>query len=76
MSGFAAMRREVFEKIKLRPIGLKIILEILLKVKKLNYRIAEVPIVFNPRVAGKEKGGIKEGLKLLRYLTELRFKLR
>lgn len=73
MSGFFAIRKEVFKKFKLNPIGFKILLEILFKGK--NLKVIEVPIHFYPRKAGKEKGGIKEGFKLLRYILKLRFKL-
>ncbi len=70
MSGFFAVRKEVFKKINLKPIGFKILLGILYNGK--NLKIAEVPICFYPRKAGKEKGGIKEGIKLLRYILKLK----
>jgi dolichol-phosphate mannosyltransferase len=76
MSGLFAIRREVLEKIKLNPIGFKVMIEIAFKAKKLGYKIIEVPITFHKRKHGKEKGGIKEAVRFLRLAFELRFGLR
>jgi dolichol-phosphate mannosyltransferase len=81
MSGFAAIKRHVYENLKLKPIGYKINMEIMFKAKKKNYKICEVPIVFHKRRAGKSKVGIsflglKEGFRVIRYLIELKLGIR
>lgn len=56
MSGFFAMRREVFNQAvpRLTGTGFKILLEIVLSVP-FKARLIEVPFVFRPRVAGESK---------------------
>lgn len=76
MSGFAAVRREVYEKIKLNPLGFKINTELLFKAKKFSFRATEVPIIFEQRKLGKSKGTLKEGLRTLRFILELKLGLR
>jgi len=76
MSGFVAVRKEVYEKIRLNPIGFKINTELLYKAKKFGFRTTEVPIIFEERKFGKSKGTIKEGLRALKYILELRFGLK
>jgi len=81
MSGFGAIKREVLERIKLNPLGYKILLEIIYKSKKLGYKISEVPIIFQKRREGKTKvgmslAGIKEVMRIFVLTIELRFGLR
>jgi dolichol-phosphate mannosyltransferase len=76
MSGFAAVRKEVYKKIKLNPIGFKINTELLYKAKKFGFKVTEVPIIFEKRKAGKSKGTIKEGFRALRFILELKLGLR
>lgn len=76
MSGFAAIRREVYEKIKLNPRGFKINTEILYKAKKFGFRATEVPIIFEQRKLGKSKGTFREGIRTLRFILELKLGLR
>ncbi|MBV9539542.1 MAG: glycosyltransferase family 2 protein [Acidisphaera sp.] len=56
MSGFFAMRRELFEVIasRLSGQGFKILLDVLLSAPR-RLRVAEVPVRFQPRVAGESK---------------------
>lgn len=72
MSGFAATRREVYDKINLKPKGFKINTEILYKAKKFGFRYTEVPIIFVNRKIGKSKGNIKEGLRTIKFILDLR----
>jgi dolichol-phosphate mannosyltransferase len=76
MSGFAAVRKEVYEKVKLNPRGFKINTELLYKAKKFGFKAAEVPIIFEKRKLGKSKGTIKEGFRTLRFILELKLGLR
>ena len=72
MSGFAAVKKEVYENLKLDPIGYKINLEIMFKGKKKGYRICEVPITFHKRRGGKTKAGLMEGLRTLWFIFKIR----
>jgi len=82
MSGFAAVKRNVFDKIKLNPLGYKIVLEIAYKAKKKGFKISEVPIVFLRRRYGETKvkvfslSGISELLRIIRLVFELKLGLR
>lgn len=67
MSGFFAFRRTILARGRLAPIGYKIGLEILVKCRPKP--VAEVPIVFRPRVAGESKlGGGEVGKYALHVL--------
>lgn len=79
MSGFAAFKKEVLKNLRLKPLGYKIIMEILFKAR--NCKIYEVPIIFERRKAGEgkvgiNKAGIAEAFRILRYVLELRLGLR
>jgi dolichol-phosphate mannosyltransferase len=56
MSGFFALRRDIIENIKIDSSGYKILLEILVKVRKV--RVKEVPYTFVDRKSGKSKLGL------------------
>jgi len=75
-SGLFAIRKEVFRKIKLNPLGFKIMIEIAFKAKKFSCKITEVPISFHKRKFGKQKGGFTEAFRFLRLIFELRLGLR
>ena len=70
MSGFFALRREVWERAeRLNPIGYKIALELLIKCR--CRRPAEVPIRFAARTAGHSKLNVAEQVRYLRHLARL-----
>ena len=71
MSGFFAVRLAAIQPDRLRPIGFKILLEIMVRQPKM--RIAEVPFAFGVRVAGHSKAGFREGLRFARQMARLRF---
>jgi len=75
MSGFVAIKRKVYDKIKLNPIGYKINMEIFYKSKKFGFKIKEIPIVFQKRKYGRSKAGIKEGFRTLIFILKLRLGL-
>jgi dolichol-phosphate mannosyltransferase len=75
-SGLFAIKKNVLNKIKLRPIGFKVMIETAFKAKKLGSKIIEVPITFHKRKYGKQKSGLKEAFTFLRLVFELRFGLR
>lgn len=72
MSGFAAIKKEVYNGIVLNPLGYKINMEIMYKAKKLGFKIKEVPIIFNPRKSGKSKSKFFEGLKTIIFIFKLK----
>jgi dolichol-phosphate mannosyltransferase len=69
MSGFFALKSSVIEGVKLDPVGYKIGLEILVKGK--CSKVAEVPIRFANRKAGKSKLGGTEMLKYIDHVSTL-----
>ncbi|AOP50590.1 glycosyltransferase [Streptomyces lydicus] len=80
MSGFFAIRREAIERAGredgagqdggLRPLGYKILLELAVRCRPRG--VAEVPYEFGERFAGESKSTVREGLRFLRHLAELR----
>lgn len=69
MSGFFALKRSVVEGVELNPVGYKIGLEVLVKGR--YEKVAEVPIHFANRKAGKSKLGGSEFLKYLDHVSML-----
>ncbi|OGV49346.1 MAG: hypothetical protein A2X49_11710 [Lentisphaerae bacterium GWF2_52_8] len=80
MSGFFAIRKSSFLAVRehLKPKGFKIMLELLLRLRKLEpgFRIEELGIKFHCRVKGKSKFNIQAALKLILMLAECRFDAR
>lgn len=70
MSGFFAVRADAVTPSLLRPRGFKILLEILVRSKRL--RVGEVPFAFGPRQLGQSKASWTEGLRYLLQLAALR----
>jgi dolichol-phosphate mannosyltransferase len=69
LSGFFVLRRAVIEGVILRPVGFKILLEILVRGR--FQRVAEVPYVFTDRAGGQTKATIGQGAKFLRHVVAL-----
>jgi len=69
MSGFFVVRREVIEDVPLRPIGYKILLEILVR-GRLS-RVAEVPYLFEARSAGQSKLTLRQQREYLEHLARI-----
>jgi dolichol-phosphate mannosyltransferase len=71
MSGFFAVRREALAGVALRPVGYKILLEVLVRARL--RRVVEVPYRFQARGAGASKLSARQqweyALHLLRLLT-------
>jgi dolichol-phosphate mannosyltransferase len=70
MSGFFAVRSTALDAGVLRPLGYKILLELIVRGRL--ERIAEVPYQFQDRFAGESKANFGEGLRFLRHLMVLR----
>lgn len=69
LTGFFALRRSTVDYDRLRPCGVKILLEILSRHRLV---ISEVPFILEKRTAGKSKRGVRAGLDFLLQLTQLR----
>jgi glycosyltransferase involved in cell wall biosynthesis len=70
MSGFFAVRRNALRLDTARPLGYKVLLELVLR-SQLT-RVAHVPYTFGTRHAGRSKSTPREGLRFLRHLATLR----
>ena len=69
LSGFFLIRRSIVEGVALKPVGYKILLEILVRC---DWRVVqESPYVFQPRLAGDSKADLPQGLRFLRHLGTL-----
>jgi len=69
MSGYFLMKRAVIESVALRPIGYKILLEVLARGK--YQTVTEVPYMFDERKKGESKLGPKQCLDFLIHLWRL-----
>jgi dolichol-phosphate mannosyltransferase len=74
LSGFFLCRRALLDGIEFRPVGFKILLELLVCVPGIEVR--DVPLRFQPREAGVSKASMKQGLLYLRHLRSLFFDVR
>jgi glycosyltransferase involved in cell wall biosynthesis len=70
LSGFFAFRKAAVNLTVLKPVGFKVLLEIL--VRNPVTRIAEVGYCFAPRSAGESKASLRQGTAFLRHLFRLR----
>lgn len=74
-SGFMGVKRVLLAHAYLNPIGWKIVLEVVVKLK--GIRLKEVPIIFCDRQYGKSKMTVKQqGLYILHLLRLYTFKLK
>ena len=69
LSGFFLCRRRLIDGIEFRPVGFKILLELLVCVP--GMRVVDVPLRFQARAAGSSKASARQGLLFLRHLTSL-----
>lgn len=74
MSGFFAIKHELFEKIheKLNPKGFKILLDLLVCVPK-NTKVEEVPFTFSKRMHGESKLSKRVQIEFIEYLYDATF---
>jgi len=75
MTGFMVVRRDIFNRIKLKPRGFKVVIETVYKSKT---KIVEVPILFRERKIGSSKSGfnmqgINEISRIIILLLELKW---
>jgi cellulose synthase/poly-beta-1,6-N-acetylglucosamine synthase-like glycosyltransferase len=69
LGGFFLLRRELLRDVTLRPIGYKILLEILLRCQW--RQIVEVPYHFRARAHGQSKANLRQGVMALQHMLRL-----
>jgi len=69
LSGYFVFKREVIKDIQLKPVGYKILLEILAKGK--YEEVAEIPMSFGTRNNGKSKLTLREYINFIKHLYRL-----
>jgi dolichol-phosphate mannosyltransferase len=69
LSGYFLCRRRLIDGIEFRPVGFKILLELLVCVPEL--RVVDVPLRFQARAAGASKASAGQGVLFLRHLASL-----
>jgi dolichol-phosphate mannosyltransferase len=70
LSGFFLCRRALADGIEFRPVGFKILLELLVLLPR-EVRVEDVPLRFMPREHGSSKASARQGLLYLRHLRSL-----
>lgn len=69
LGGYFLLRPSMVRNAQLRPVGYKILLELLVRCRWQVTR--EVPYRFQPRRHGDSKANLRQGLRFLRHLTTL-----
>ena len=69
LSGFFLFKRQAIDGVRLRPVGYKILLEILVRGRV--GQVASVPYTFRGREAGQSKYGVREQVNYLRHILRL-----
>jgi dolichol-phosphate mannosyltransferase len=69
LSGFFLCRRQVIDGIEFRPVGFKILLELLVCVP--GMRVRDVPLRFAARAQGTSKASARQGLLFLGHIRSL-----
>lgn len=69
LGGYFIVRRSVLDGVSLRPIGYKILLEILVRCKWTS--AGEVPYCFDTRRYGTSKATFRQGVQFLRHIATL-----
>jgi dolichol-phosphate mannosyltransferase len=69
LGGYFLLRQSVVSGVALRPIGYKILLEILVRCRW--EVVVEIPYNFQPRLQGDSKADFRQGIRFLRHLARL-----
>jgi hypothetical protein len=70
-SGMRAFTREALDRMALRCEGMEFASEIVVKASRANLRVAEVPIVYHPRIGESKLNSLRDGWRHLRFLLLL-----
>jgi dolichol-phosphate hexosyltransferase len=71
-TGYWGFRREVIQKLILTSDGFQLEAELLIQVSKMGYKIGEIPILYRCRAGKAKLSGIKDGIKIARFLFSKR----
>lgn len=66
--GFGAIKKEALDKLNLKSGGMEFASEILIKARKKGLKIAEIPIVYSPRIGESKLRTFKDGARHLRLI--------
>jgi dolichol-phosphate mannosyltransferase len=69
LSGFFLCRRELVDGIEFRPVGFKVLLELLVCVP--NLKVSDVALTFEKRASGESKANFRQGWTYLRHIWSL-----
>jgi dolichol-phosphate mannosyltransferase len=69
LTGFFCVRRPAIAGLELRPVGFKVLLELLVLCPGL--KTVDVPFTFGHRYEGESKAGVRQGLLFLNHLLSL-----
>jgi hypothetical protein len=70
-SGMRAFTRDALDRMALRCEGMEFASEIVVKAAQANLRVAEVPIVYHPRVGESKLNSLRDGWRHLRFMLLL-----
>jgi hypothetical protein len=70
-SGMRAFTRDALDRMALRCEGMEFASEIVVKASRANLRVAEVPIVYHPRIGESKLNSLRDGWRHLRFLLLL-----
>ena len=68
--GFGAIKKEALEKLELRSSGMEFASEILIKAKRNNLNIREIPIVYSPRIGKSKLRTFRDGARHLKLILK------
>lgn len=72
--GFGAIRKDSLDKLNLSSSGMEFASEILIKAKRNNLRIKEIPIVYSPRLGNSKLRTFRDGFRHLNLITTQKLK--
>ena len=73
-TGYWGFRKEVIENLNLTTNGFQLEAELLIQVAKRGYKIGEVPILYRCRSGKAKLSGLKDGIRIGRFLFAKKFK--
>jgi dolichol-phosphate mannosyltransferase len=72
-TGFWGFRIEVIQNLNLTSDGFQLEAELLIQVARKGYRIGEIPILYRCRAGKAKLSGLKDGVKIARFLFDKKF---
>jgi glycosyltransferase involved in cell wall biosynthesis len=73
-TGYWGFRREVVQSLNLTTDGFQLEADLLIQVARKGYRIGEIPILYRCRAGKAKLSGLKDGIKIAKFLFSKRFK--